>query len=118
MATLSDLANIASSLPGVTGADATFGIRRKGLCWPYLARSRPRGRRERIDDVIAISCDLAVKEMLIDAAPDRYFDDDHSRGYPAVLTRLGAIDPAELATRLSEAWQLQASPQMQRELGQ
>ena len=43
-----------------------------------------------------------------EAAPERFFDDDHYRGYPAVLVRLGAIDEAELAGLLVGAWRILA----------
>ncbi|MDB5483067.1 MAG: hypothetical protein JWO83_4120 [Caulobacteraceae bacterium] len=45
--------------------------------------------------MLAVRCDLETKEMLIAAAPERFFDDDHYRGYPAVLVRLHAIDVDE-----------------------
>lgn len=44
--------------------------------------------------------------MLIEAAPDRFFDDDHYRGFAAVLVRLTVIDEAELDELLRAAWQL------------
>ena len=44
--------------------------------------------------------------MLIAAAPGRFFDDDHYRGYPAVLVRLDAIDADELDPLLRSAWRL------------
>ena len=58
--------------------------------------------------MLAVRCDLETKEMLIAAAPERFFDDDHYRGYPAVLVRLGAIDPDELGPLLHGAWRLSA----------
>ena len=39
---------------------------------------------------------MVRKELLIEAAPDRFFDDPHYRGYPAVLVRLKAIGKREL----------------------
>jgi hypothetical protein len=47
--------------------------------------------------------------MLIAAAPDIYFDDNHYRGYPAVLTRLPGIDGEELAHLLRRACEYQLS---------
>ena len=45
-------------------------------------------------------CPLEEKEMLIDAAPDIYFETDHYRGWPAILVRISEIDPDELRHRL------------------
>ncbi len=58
--------------------------------------------------VVAIRCDIAAKDMLLESAPDRFFDDDHYRGYPAVLVRLEAVDVDELAGLLQAAWRIQA----------
>jgi hypothetical protein len=55
-----------------------------------------------------VRCPIETKEMLVAAAADRYFDDDHYRGFPAVLIRLGAIPEDELLTRLSEGWSMAA----------
>ncbi len=46
--------------------------------------------------------------MLIAAAPDRFFDDDHYRGYPAVLVRLAAVDELDFAALLAGGWRLSA----------
>jgi hypothetical protein len=45
-----------------------------------------------VPGVIAMRCRIETKELLIEAAPDRFFDDDHYRGYPAVLVRLAEIE--------------------------
>jgi hypothetical protein len=57
--------------------------------------------------------------MLIDAAPDRFFTDDHYRGYPAVLARLAIVEEAELADLLAEAWRMTAPKRLvkQRDAG-
>ena len=80
----------------------------KGLAWPYLARAKPKGRREVVPGVLAVRCAIERKELLLEAAPEIYFDDAHYRGYPAVLVRLAAVDEAELAALLKDAWRLQA----------
>jgi len=85
-----------------------FKVGGKGLAWTYLVRAAPRARRLPRLDVLAVRCEIERKEMLIAAAPDRFFDDDHYRGYPAVLVRLDVIDEAELAPLLEEAWRLTA----------
>jgi hypothetical protein len=114
MATPADLARIALSLPGVEGEGVGFGVGKKGLCWSYLARAQPKARREVVSGVVAIRCDLAAKEMLIETAPDRFFDDDHYRGYPAVLARLEALDVSELEGLIRSAWVIQAPKSLQK----
>ena len=80
----------------------------KGFVWTYMARDRPKGPRRPQPEVLAVRCELDRKEMLIAAAPDRFFTDDHYRGYPAVLVRLNAIDESEFAALLEAAWRLTA----------
>ena len=114
MATPADLARIALALPGVTGEGVGYGVGKKGLCWSYLARAQPKAKREVVPGVVAIRCDLAVKEMLIEAAPDRFFDDDHYRGYPAILARLETLDVSELEGLIRSAWAIQAPKALQK----
>ncbi|QUD90127.1 MmcQ/YjbR family DNA-binding protein [Phenylobacterium montanum] len=112
MASLDDLTRLCLALPEAANAsDATgprFEVAGKGFAWTYMARSAPRARRLPQPGKIAVRCSLERKEMLIAAAPDRFFDDDHYRGYPAVLVRLDMIEQAELAALLAEAWRLTA----------
>jgi hypothetical protein len=99
---------LALALPEVEVGDSedslTFSVRGKGLAWPYLARATPKGRREAVPGVLAVRCLIESKELLIEAAPGIYFDDDHYHGYPAVLVRLAAIEAAELERLLAQAW--------------
>jgi len=81
-----------------------FSRASKGFAWPYRERIHPKKPRRHRPDVIAIRCAIERKELLIEAAPEIYFDDDHYRGYPAVLVRLAAIDEAEFAAILADAW--------------
>ncbi len=66
----------------------------KGLAWGYLKRVIPKKPRVLQPDCLAVRCLIERKEMLIEAAPDRFFDDDHYRGFAAVLVRLTVIDEA------------------------
>lgn len=99
---------LALALPEVEAGDSEeslgFSVRGKGLAWPYLARATPKGRREAVPGVLAVRCLIESKEMLIEAAPEIYFDDDHYRGYPAVLVRLAVIEADEMGRLLTEAW--------------
>jgi hypothetical protein len=80
----------------------------KGFVWRYLVRKAPKKPRVPIPDCVAIRCDLARKEMLIEASPETFFDDEHYRGFPAVIVRLSRIEDVELKALLEAAWRLRA----------
>lgn len=81
-----------------------FSVDGKGFAWTYSRRVTSRGPRQPQPDVLAIRCQIDRKEMLIDTAPDRFFDDDHYRGYAAVLVRLATVREEELAALFQHAW--------------
>ena len=112
MVDLSTLRRLALTLPQVEGPPEggrlAFEVHGKGIAWSYLARARPKAPRELVEGVIAVRCPIPEKEMLIEAAPDRFFDDDHYRGFPAVLVRLDLVEEDELAGLLARAWRIQA----------
>jgi hypothetical protein len=112
MVDVAGLRRLGLALPGVTAGDGpasvALSVGGKGLAWAYLARETPRARRLPVEGVVAIRCAIETKEMLIDAAPETFFDDDHYRGYPAVLARHARIDRAEMAGLLARAWRLSA----------
>jgi|SRR5579872_5362193 len=89
-------------------AHLAFTVAGKGFAWSWNERVTPKKPRVPRLDVLAIRCELERKELLIEAAPQIFFDEPHYRGFPAVLTRLAAIDDAELAALLEAAWRLQA----------
>jgi len=60
--------------------------------------------RLREPDVIVVLVDQEEKEVLLQAEPDIFFQTPHYEGYPAVLVRLSAIEPDELAEVLIESW--------------
>ena len=66
-------------------------------------------------DTLVFRCTLEDKAMLMEAAPDIYFETDHYVGWSAVLVRLAAISDAELAHRLEQAWHLQAPKKLKAE---
>jgi hypothetical protein len=115
------LRRLALALPEAEDASAekgfAFRVRGgKGFAWTFQERLAPKKPRRPKVGVLAVRCDLETKEMLISAAPERFFDDDHYRGYPAVLVRLDAIDADELGPLLSGAWRLTAPKRMVRQL--
>jgi hypothetical protein len=108
----STVRRLALNLPEVEAGDSdeslSFSVGGKGLAWPYLARAKPKARREVVPGVLAVRCAIERKELLLEAAPEIYFDDAHYRGYPAVLVRLDKVDEEDLASLLKGAWRLQA----------
>jgi hypothetical protein len=111
MATIDDLSRIAQSLPQTTGSAAggAFEVLGKGIAWTWKERLAPKTPRLERRDVWAIRTpDQATKEMLIEAAPDRFFTEPHYNGFPAVLARLALVEPEELAHLLTAAWRARA----------
>lgn len=99
---------LAGALPAVednsNDVRLAFAIAGKGFAWSFNERVHPRKPRIARLDILAVRCSFEAKEMLIAAAPDRFFDDDHYRGFPAVLVRLDVIDEGELADLLRGGW--------------
>ena len=114
MVDLPTVERLALSLPEAGGGSqegrVAYSVGGKGFAWSYLARVAPRKPRVVQPGVLAIRCPMETKEMLIEAAPERFFDDDHYRGYPAVLVRLAAIDEDELLGLLWGGWRAVAPP--------
>ena len=59
-------------------------------------------------DTVVLMCPLEEKELLIEAAPDIYFETAHYKGWPAILVRIANIGDAELRHRMRLAWLMQA----------
>jgi hypothetical protein len=112
MSDVQTLRRLALALPEVVDASQgkrlAFEVAGKGIAWSFLVRPSPREPRAPKPGQIAIRCALERKEVLLEAAPDRFFDDPHYQGFPAVLVHLEAVDEDELAHLLYEAWRLQA----------
>jgi hypothetical protein len=46
--------------------------------------------------------------LVIESAPEIYFETDHYKGWPALLVRLSKASDVELQRCLTRAWRLQA----------
>lgn len=57
---------------------------------------------------MVLHCPLEQKDLLIEMAPEIYWQTEHFRGWPGLLVRLGAIGDEELALRLADAWRFRA----------
>ena len=117
MVDIPTLRRMVSELPlaqdGSTEQRLVFEVGGKRFAWSFMERVNPKKPRQPRLDVLAVRCPIEKKEMLIAAAPDRFFDDDHYRGYPAVLVRLEAIEEDELRELLGEACRLMKLPSFQ-----
>jgi hypothetical protein len=57
---------------------------------------------------MVLHCPQDQKELLLEMAPDVYWQTDHYRGWPGLLVRLDVITDEELALRLADAWRFRA----------
>ena len=60
------------------------------------------------DALVLRVADLGEKEALVQGGPEAFFTTAHYDGYPMVLVRLDAADPAELAELVEDAWRTRA----------
>ncbi|URK88280.1 MmcQ/YjbR family DNA-binding protein [Rhizobium sp. RCAM05350] len=58
--------------------------------------------------VLVVMCALEEKDMLIELAPELYFETDHYKGWPAMLVRLDVVNDQDLTQRLIAAWRQKA----------
>ena len=88
----------------------------EGLSWgtPGLKVKGKMILRIREPQVIVICCDFDEKELLMQAAPEIYFQTDHYKGSPHILIRLSEISNEELDSRIEKAWRLVAPKKLTR----
>jgi hypothetical protein len=93
----------AAKARGLAGIDAgtSYGT-------PALKVRRKLLVRIKDAETLVLACPIEMKELLIQAAPEIYYETDHYRGWPAVLIRLSAISDEELGLRIEAAWLAQA----------
>lgn len=122
MATQDDVCRIASKLPGALEGDERFGFsvmvkgKAKGFLWSWAERVHPKKARVINDGVIAITVpNLEAKELLIGSSPERFVEDPHYNGYPAVIVRLADWSPEELEDLIVEGWRAKAPKELVRE---
>lgn len=108
------VAALPSAVDDSTPDRLIFSVRKRGFAWTSMQRDTPKQKRWPNRDILAVSYPLDHKELLIEAAPDIFFDDAHYRGYPAVLVRLPAIGADELANLLARAHAIQLNKPLKR----
>ena len=101
--TFDDVRRIAAVLPetteGMSHGTPAFRVGKRLMC---------RLREE--EGILAVRVDPDVKEALIAASPDIYFQTPHYEGYAWCLIRLAVIDEDELRGMLEDAWWEAATP--------
>ena len=58
--------------------------------------------------VMVLHCPLEAKDMLMEMAPDIYYQTSHYEGWPTVLVKLDQIGDEELSLRIENAWRFKA----------
>ncbi|MHC1548848.1 MmcQ/YjbR family DNA-binding protein [Phyllobacterium sp. K27] len=64
----------------------------------------------------AIYCPLEEKPLLMESAPNIYFETDHYKGWPYILIHLEAISNEELSHRIKLAWHAKAPAKLKKEI--
>jgi len=115
MATQAQVRRIALALPDAVEAVDRFAFsvpvkgKFKGFAWVWMERVAPKKPRVPNPGVLAVRvANLAQREALLSADPEKFFTEPHYAGFPAVLVRLDAVSVADLKVLLAEAWRCQA----------
>jgi hypothetical protein len=109
MATWEDVRVVAAALPEtVERSPREWRTRDKPLAWERPLRHADLdalGADAPTGDILGVRvADVGVAEALVADDPAVYFSTPHFAGYPAVLVRLGVIEPEELHDLLRDAW--------------
>ena len=102
MPTWDDVVELGTRLPGVE-VGSSFGTPALKVRGKFMCRLRTNP-----DALVLRVSDLGEREALLQGQPEAFFTTPHYDGYPAVLVRLEAVDPVELAELVEEAWRLRA----------
>ncbi len=57
---------------------------------------------------MVLHCPLEQKDLLMEMAPEIYWQTDHFKNWPGLLVRLEVIGDEELKLRLDDAWRFRA----------
>lgn len=100
----STVRGIAAAFPGAEES-TTYGqpcFKVDGKLFAWLSPDRAAG------GALALRADPDELRLLLETAPDRYFQTPHYHGKPIVLVHLERIDLAELRERIEDSWLLRA----------
>lgn len=109
MATWDDIRAVAATLPEtLEHSPHEWRARNKPLAWERPLRKadlEALGADAPTGDILGVRvADVGVAQALVADDPAVYFSTPHFAGYPAVLIRLGVIEPDELRDLLRDAW--------------
>jgi hypothetical protein len=106
-----DVRRIATSLPGTSEAKDRFafsvrnGSKEKGFVWVWLERLAPGKARVPNPAVLAVRvADLDEKDALLALDKEKFFNEPHYNGFPAVLVRLPLVHVRDLKGLVADAW--------------
>jgi hypothetical protein len=119
MADAGDVRQLAMALPHVEEIDSDgfdFRVGGKGFVWSYPERPPGRPRRIRTDVAVLYVGDEAEKQALLLGEPDLFFTTPGYDGWPLVMLRLDAVEPARLAELVTDAWRMRAPDEIVAEL--
>jgi hypothetical protein len=111
MADADDVRQLALALPQVEEIDSDgfdFRVDGKGFVWSYPERLPGKPRRIRTDVAVLYVGDEAEKQALLLGEPDLFFTTPGYDGWPLVMLRLDAVEPARLAELVTDAWRMRA----------
>jgi hypothetical protein len=100
--TWEDVLALAQRFPGVEES-TSYGTPAIKVRGKLMARMRTDP-----DALVLRVADLGEREALLQGEPGAFFTTPHYDGYPMVLVRLDAVDPAQLAELVEDAWRLRA----------
>jgi hypothetical protein len=100
--TWDDVLGLALRFPGVEES-TSYGTPAIKVRGKLMARMRTDP-----DALVLRVADLGEREALLQGEPGAFFTIPHYDGYPMVLVRLDAVDPAQLAELVEDAWRLRA----------
>ncbi len=107
--TFDEVAATALALPG-TALGTSYGTPAIKIGGKLLARLRD-------DGDMVLKVEDGLREALLEAQPDVFHTTPHYDGYPTVLVRLAAADPAQIAGLVERAWGGMASAKVRRARG-
>jgi hypothetical protein len=119
VATLDDVARMASELPEVTEGERhgnrTWYVGGKAFAWdrPFSKADIRRFGEQTPPDgpILAVRVeDLGEKEAVLATGPDAFFTIPHFDGYPAVLIQLPGVSARALREALTDGWLACAPP--------
>jgi hypothetical protein len=102
MPTWDDVVAIGARFPGVE-VTTSYGTPALKVAGGFMCRLRTDP-----DALVLRVVDLGECAALLQGQPEAFFTTPHYDGHPAVLVRLEAVDPTELAELIEEAWRLRA----------